>query len=102
MKKCDVCKINFPDDPQNKIDNDFKEFISINHLWGYFSNKDQQKVECIICEDCWDKIDEYIETLGGKIRKYTYDLITGEIIGDYKKEIFRIKKQNDIYRRKRK
>jgi len=87
--KCNVChkKIN----KEQIID---KDFIEIKQYWGYFTSRDQQFLHCIICEECWDRIEEYIETLGGKVDKYRYDMLSGEILGTEKSEIEKVKKQN--------
>tara|TARA_Y100000310_G_C20313943_1_gene637521 strand:+ start:404 stop:655 length:252 start_codon:yes stop_codon:yes gene_type:complete len=36
--------------------------------WGYGSNKDGERHECHLCEECYDKVKEFIEGLGGKVR----------------------------------
>jgi hypothetical protein len=35
--------------------------------WGYSSNKDCQTHSCDLCESCYDKVAEFIRSLGGEI-----------------------------------
>lgn len=46
---CDICTTNI-----------HKEYLTIKHCFGYESNKDGEKWEAHICEDC---IDKYLNNL---------------------------------------
>lgn len=58
------------------------EWATLRGHWGYFSNKDQEDHECHMCESCYDKVREFIEGLGGRIRVRHYHILTGEILGE--------------------
>jgi hypothetical protein len=46
------------------------EYVAIDHLWGFDSNKDGTKTECDICENCFVKVQDFIvNTLKGKVRE---------------------------------
>jgi len=50
----------------------FKEYFLVRKAWGYFSPKDGQRHEAVLCEKCYDevfegvkiKIDDYFEGKG--------------------------------------
>ena len=48
------------------------ELSRLTANWGFYSNKDTEQWECDICENCSDKIKEYIESLGGEIKVTSY------------------------------
>jgi len=75
--KCDICK-----KPCNHTtgEDDAFEYAKLHGNWGYSSSKDQQDHECHMCEDCYDKVKEFIESLGGQVRVRYYDLVTGHLI----------------------
>lgn len=77
--KCSICRCKIG----NETIND-KDFVAISKYWGYTSNKDGEYHEIIICFDCYDKIIEYIETIGGKIKRYQYALLSGDILKEIK------------------
>lgn len=57
---CDICKkscIKCFDDVG------FAEYATIEARWGYCSKKDGEKFESEICEDCFDKLIDFIESL---------------------------------------
>lgn len=46
------------------------EYAILEAFWGFCSkNKDTQHHHCIMCEDCYDKVVKFIESLGGKINR---------------------------------
>ncbi len=55
------------------------EMVSLQGHWGYDSRKDLTSWNCDICEDCADKVQEFIESLGGKIAitNHTGAIISG-------------------------
>jgi len=59
---CDVCGKSCRD----KMDMNF-ELVILRGSWGYGSRKDGTSWECEICEDCADKIRQFIESIGGKV-----------------------------------
>ena len=59
---CDVCGKSCRDN----MDMNF-EMVALSGSWGYCSHKDGTSWACDICEDCADKVREFIESLGGKI-----------------------------------
>ncbi len=63
---CDVCgkSCNASEDGRYEA----HEHASLYAYWGYHSNKDLETHNCDLCENCYDRIREYIETLGGKVR----------------------------------
>lgn len=44
------------------------EYATLFANWGYCSNLDNTSCECHMCEDCFDKVCAFIESLGGKVR----------------------------------
>lgn len=52
------------------------EFATLKGFWGYYSKKDGIAIECHMCEECCDKVTEFIETLGGTVRSTPYDITT--------------------------
>jgi len=64
---CDVCGKSCRD----KMDMNY-EMISLQGSWGYCSRKDGLNWLCDLCEDCADKVKQFIESIGGKIVETTY------------------------------
>jgi|SRR5262252_2397990 len=84
--RCDICgdSCNASDDGRYEA----HEWALLNARWGYHSRKDMQTHECHMCEGCYDRVWEFIETLGGKVRvlegcsKEGVDyVIVGELLG---------------------
>lgn len=73
---CDVCGKSTVQDVCDNVK--VCEYITMMGHWGYWSNKDREYHECIICEECYNKIRDFINKLGGKIRIYEYDMLNGE------------------------
>lgn len=48
------------------------EYLEVYTKWGFGSNKDLAKWEAQFCEDCSDKIDEFVKKEGGEIPKDVY------------------------------
>ncbi len=48
---CNMCGMEY--ETENEIAR--KDFLCIEKDWGYFSEKDGQRHEIIICENCYDK-----------------------------------------------
>jgi DNA-directed RNA polymerase alpha subunit len=48
------------------------ESASLTAIWGFDSRKDGEKHSCDLCEDCYDKVHEFIATLGGHITVDSY------------------------------
>ena len=63
---CDICgkTCNASQDDRYEA----HEFALLRADWGYHSRKDDQSHECDMCEECYDRVWEFIETLGGKVR----------------------------------
>ena len=40
--------------------------------WGFWSKKDGEHHEVHLCERCYDKVKEFIESVGGKVRIENY------------------------------
>ncbi len=59
---CDVCGKSCRD----KHDVNY-EHVTLKGSWGYGSGKDGTSWECEICEDCSDKVRQFIASIGGKI-----------------------------------
>jgi hypothetical protein len=66
--KCDIC------DKSCKRDGCYDyDRVDIYHTWGYGSKKDGTTINCDICEDCWDKVENFIvNELKGNVRKECY------------------------------
>lgn len=62
---CDVCK----ESCKLNLNN---EYATLESHWGFDSGMDGVHSECHICESCFDKIEEFIQSLGGKIRHKNY------------------------------
>lgn len=60
---CDICGRSCKD----YLDN--FECALLESCWGYTSKKDLEKHECYMCEECYDKVFCFIESIGGKIKK---------------------------------
>lgn len=57
---CDVCSrscLKSPEAPYSA------EFASLNAEWGYWSQKDGQKCNLDMCEDCFDKIMSFVKSI---------------------------------------
>ena len=52
------------------------EYIVMHGIWGYCSNRDQETHECIICDECYETIRNFIKSIGGNVRIYQYDMLT--------------------------
>lgn len=57
---CDVCGNSCKCDIGNI------EAAQIVAAWGYNSRKDCDTWKCDLCEDCFDRVVEFIESIGGK------------------------------------
>ena len=45
------------------------EYATLTAHWGYSSrDRDGDTSECHMCEDCFDRISDFIESIGGKVR----------------------------------
>lgn len=55
--KCDIC------DNSCKTKLDDYEFASLKAQWGYSSRKDGEECNLEICEDCFDKIMDFIKNI---------------------------------------
>ena len=63
------------------------EFATLSAKWGYDTRKDLKEHECHMCEDCFDKIKDFIENqLKGKIREYECCWYNGERLDETTKE----------------
>lgn len=70
-KICDIC------DKECYSSEQAKEWQSCDYAkltahWGYFSDRDCQQHECIICERCYEGLLSYILLMGGKVRGEYY------------------------------
>ena len=50
--RCNKCGTLICD--ERKLNN--KDYLSVNKIWGYFSQKDCEINQFNICEDCYDKL----------------------------------------------
>jgi hypothetical protein len=81
---CNVCKNSCVDEFGNV------EYCSMFASWGFSSNKDCQTHSCDLCESCYDKVAEFIRSLGGEIEGSLWmgkhisgsEKIYGEYIGN--------------------
>jgi|SRR5262252_2565917 len=64
--KCDICGKSCNASEDGRYEAHERAYLFAR--WGYYSRKDMQIHECDMCEDCYDRVMEYIETLGGKVR----------------------------------
>ena len=51
------------------------EYLEVYAKWGYGSGKDGTKWEAYFCEECSDKIDEFVKKEGGEITRDAYFLV---------------------------
>jgi len=77
---CDICKQSC-----NKISSgegknyESYEFATLYARWGYYSNKDLTSSHCHICENCFDKVKDFIENnLKGTVRTAKLSFISPE------------------------
>lgn len=50
------------------------EYMEVYAKWGYGSNKDMSKWEAHFCEECAEKIDDFVKKEGGQIPRDVYFL----------------------------
>lgn len=62
---CDICGKSCI--PSSQEDVGFAEFAVLEANWGYFSRKDETSYNCEICEDCFDKLNNFIEGLKSEV-----------------------------------
>ena len=80
---CDACGLTCAKAKDENGNDEGYEYATIKATWGYFSNKDQQRHRCDLCEDCYDRVRGFIESeLKGKIKISHYDMLTGEDTGE--------------------
>jgi hypothetical protein len=70
--ECDICGSRCTGDSDAGIHGEVMEYATLEARWGYFSRKDLDQCQAHFCEDCYDRIVEFIETLGGKVRVREY------------------------------
>jgi hypothetical protein len=58
---CDICGKSCVDERWGGVD--AAEFATLEAIWGYCSKKDGEKYGCEMCEDCFDKVKSYIDTI---------------------------------------
>jgi hypothetical protein len=51
------------------------EYMEVYAKWGFSSSKDTTKWEAHFCEECADKIDEFVTKEGGQIPRDVYFLV---------------------------
>jgi len=64
---CDICGKSCKD----RADMNY-EMVCLQGSWGYMSRKDGTNWCCDICEDCADRVKEFIESIGAKVREESY------------------------------
>lgn len=62
---CDICK-------QPTLKGLNCEYALLSATWGYYSDKDTEIHTTHLCESCYDKVAEYIKSLGGDIQVIDY------------------------------
>ena len=60
---CDVCGQSC----KNDVSIEYAQ-LHVPGGWGYGSRKDGEWHDCDLCEDCYDKVRDFIENLGGHVR----------------------------------
>jgi hypothetical protein len=68
---CDVCGKSTRN-PDSTCQN--TEFATLFAKWGYDSRKDLQAHECHMCESCYDKVVEFIKSIGGTVNIKEYPI----------------------------
>ncbi len=58
---CDICGDSCL--PNTYKDPKMAEYATLEATWGYFSKKDENQYFCEMCESCFDKIINYIESI---------------------------------------
>jgi len=62
---CDICK-------QSTSKGLNCEFATLSATWGYYSKKDTEMHTVHLCEICYDKVIEFIKSLGGTVQVMDY------------------------------
>ena len=44
------------------------EYAELRANWGYDSTRDGERHECQMCEKCYNRVEEFIISIGGKIQ----------------------------------
>lgn len=65
---CDICNQSCKDDIGNF------EYATLEGDWGYSSSKDLEQHSCYMCENCYDKVKSFIESIGGKVKIKNYHI----------------------------
>lgn len=60
---CDICGKSCIDPICGLQDVGMAEYATLEALWGYCSKKDGESYNCDLCEDCFDKIKIYIDSI---------------------------------------
>lgn len=79
--ECDVCGHSCKMEVTTHGDGN-QVFATLHGHWPYGSKYDTEDHECHMCESCYDKVKEFIESLGGRVRIRGYHLWTGEVLGE--------------------
>ncbi len=66
---CDICNKSCNASQDGRYE--CHEHALLHANWGYHSNnRDGETHECHMCQDCYERVWEFIETLGGKVRVF--------------------------------
>ena len=61
---CDICGVGCRNECSEAVeDAGFVEYATLEALWGYCSGKDGEHYVCEMCEDCFDRIKSYIDSI---------------------------------------
>jgi len=66
---CDICNRSTR---VSSDDADTCEYAELKADWGFRSKKEGEHHEVHLCEGCYDKVKEFIESVGGKVRIEDY------------------------------
>lgn len=81
---CDVCGNSCNASKDKRYES--HEYATLFGHWGYDSKRDGDVFECHLCEECYDRVVEFIESIGGKVRTIGNELFPVGDLVSFKKE----------------
>ena|SRR3989344_3108321 len=64
---CDVCQSSCNKSADPRFEE--HEYAILTANWGYHSKRDCIRSECHLCEECYEKVNDFIKSLGGTVRE---------------------------------
>lgn len=60
---CDICGKSCTNDCSSISDPPIMEYATLEAMWGYCSRKDGDSYKCEMCENCFDKVKAFIDSI---------------------------------------